>query len=221
MDDASCFIHYKSIKFPDKLTLISETSFGSLSECKAIRQKLGGGNGHDEQCNNIPENWVEGKKMYYHRECYQKFVYARTLLKRKTSEETELENGKPKSRRRRSDALTTEEIQEDYTRCVSKMELDSTSNDKEDVTGDFNAVCSLVEESVLEDLQCLSMDTLLMSYGIGVGDRQRRLALKERLKKKYQEKLIFVSPEYHSPQVVFSKDCIETQSMAKALQFSD
>ena len=206
MDDASCFIHYKSIKFSDKLTLISETSFDSLSECKAIRQKLGGDNGHDEQCNNIPENWVEGKKMYYHRECYQKFVYARTLLKRKTSEETELENGKPKSRRRRSDALTTEEIQEganarglfpsicmfckkkgiiqinrkreglskiltksaeytikeaasvrndkemlmavndidliakefqkhrscykDYTRCVSKMELDSTSNDK-------------------------------------------------------------------------------------------
>ena len=73
----------------------------------------------------------------------------------------------------------------------------------------------------MEDLQCLSMDTLLMSYGIGVGDRQRRLALKERLKKKYQEKLIFVCPEYHSPQVVFSKDCIETQSMAKALQFSD
>eukprot|EP00794_Sanderia_malayensis_P002237 gene2237-2552_t len=297
MDESACVIHYKNITFSDKLTPVSQKSFASLYECKAIRQKLGGDNRHDDQCKKLPDSWDEGLKIYYHRECYQKFVYARTLLKRKASEDVKAENVRVKSLRRRDDNrgvgeeehvanprglfpqicmickkegriqvnrkrdglskiltksaehtlkeaallrndqemltaitdidLIAKEFQKhsscykDYTRVVSKIDTASDSCNKEGTAGNFGAVCSLVEENVLEDLQCVSIDTLLTSYGLGVGDRQRRLSLKERLKGKYHDKLVFVSPEYHSPQVVFSKECMETQSMTKTLEFSD
>ncbi len=296
MDESACVIHYKNIKFSEKLTPVSQKSFASLHECKAIRQKFGDDNRHNDQCKTLLDRWDEGLNIYYHRECYQKFVYARTLLKRKASEDAEAENVRVKSLRKRDDNksggeehevnprglfpnicmickkegriqvnrkrdglskiltksaehtlkeaallrndqkmltaitdidLIAKEFQKhsscykDYTRVVSKMDTALDSCNKEGAAGDFGAVCSLVEENVLEDLQCVSIDTLLASYGLGVGDRQRRLSLKERLKDKYKDRLVFVSPEYHSPQVVFSKECMETQSMTKTLEFSD
>ena len=63
-----------------------ERTFETLLECKKIRESLGGENHHFEQCNKIPEN-LKGIKFLYHRKCFQKFVYAKTLLKRKAAKE--------------------------------------------------------------------------------------------------------------------------------------
>ena len=52
-------------------------SHKTLIENKQIRAKLGGDNFHAEQSLSIPENYKNGLK--YHRECYQKFTYAKTL----------------------------------------------------------------------------------------------------------------------------------------------
>ena len=68
------------------MTRLSEVSFKTSTECKKIRESLGGENHHEDQCKGIPAVLNE-ESFYYHRECYQKFTYARALLKRK------LENG--------------------------------------------------------------------------------------------------------------------------------
>ena len=60
-----------------------------LTECKKIRESLGGENHHEEQCEGIPTVLNE-EPLFYHRECYQKFIYARTLLKRKLENENEV-----------------------------------------------------------------------------------------------------------------------------------
>ena len=83
MSGITCLIHYSSIKTTTTLTRASDASFQMLLEFKRIRQSLGGENGHDEQCNGVPESLGE-KELYYHRECYQKFTYAKTILKRKS-----------------------------------------------------------------------------------------------------------------------------------------
>ena len=82
MSSRTCFIHYGSIKVSNHLTKVSEASFPTLLECKNIRQSLGEENSHHEQCNGIPAA-LEERELHYHRECYQKFTYAKTLIKRK------------------------------------------------------------------------------------------------------------------------------------------
>lgn len=289
MAKPSCLVHYKFIKFSDNLTPVSEKSLETLIECKKIRQKLAGENGHDEQCNNIPEELAENQ-YFYHRECYQKFVYAKTLLKRKTSHDNnQIQSSKVKrstttagaegtdsrgrfpnvcmickkegviqvKRKRQSlskiltksaeltlkdaasmrngkemliavkdtdliakDFQKHESCYRDYTRIVWRSEPAELDN-SEDGSGDFNAVCGVIEENILKGQQCISMDTLMVTYGIGLGVRQRRQGLKERLLKAYPEKLVFFSPEYHYPQVVISKQSLGTQSLSKSLEFSD
>lgn len=76
-----CIIHYDTIKTSDSLIRICESSYEALLECKTIREYLGGENCHSEQSSGIPINYI--KECYYHRECYQKFAYARALKKRK------------------------------------------------------------------------------------------------------------------------------------------
>ena len=89
MDYCSCTIHYDFLSTSDKLTSLSEVSFQTLTECKKIRESLGGENHHEEQCKGIPTVLNE-EPLFYHRECHQKFTYARTLLKRKLENENEV-----------------------------------------------------------------------------------------------------------------------------------
>ena len=65
------------------------------------------------------------------------------------------------------------------------------------------------------------METLQTAYGIGVGSRQSRHKLKGRLQKAFRDKLIFLSKEYHSPLVVISKECLQTQTLLNTIQFSN
>ena len=83
----ACFIHYQQYNNVLKLVDLNETTFQTLLENKKIRITLGGENFHSEQCLNIPDIYKIGLK--YHRECYQKFTYAKTLFKRKTHNEDE------------------------------------------------------------------------------------------------------------------------------------
>ena len=79
MDQCSCIIHYDFTTTSDQLIKVSQAS---LTESKEIRESLGQENHHEEQCNGIPEALGE-RSLFYHRECYQKFTFAKTILKRK------------------------------------------------------------------------------------------------------------------------------------------
>ena len=60
---------------------LSKQTLKTLQKNKKTRNKLAGENAHIQQCNNIPDIFIV--ELVYHRECYQKFTYAKTLLKRK------------------------------------------------------------------------------------------------------------------------------------------
>ena len=53
-----------------------------MTESKEICESLGQENHHEEQCNGIPEALGE-RSLFYHWKCYQKFTFAKTILKRK------------------------------------------------------------------------------------------------------------------------------------------
>ena len=86
---ADCIVHYDSIDTSgDKLVRPSPNTFETLLECKKIRESLGSENHYVDQCNKIPENLGE-IEYFYHRKCFQKFVYAKALLKRKASKDND------------------------------------------------------------------------------------------------------------------------------------
>lgn len=108
----------------------------------------------------------------------------------------------------------------EYTRLVWEKE----KNDNVETTerfGNFEAVCELVNDHILSGRQCISMESLMGTYGIGAGVRQRRHSLKARLLKKYGDCLLFISTEYHTAQIVISRECLETQTISKSLEFSE
>ena len=79
----------------------------------------------------------------------------------------------------------------------------------------------MIGKRVLEEQQCLSMETIVSVHGINEGDRQQRYRLKTRLLKKYGDDLLFISHEKHSPQLLISKKCLETQTMSRVLSSSE
>ena len=82
---AECIVHYSSLDTSgDKLIQPTKTTFETLLEAKKIRESLGGENHHIDQCIRIPENLGE-IEFVYHRKCFQKFVYPKTLIKRKAA----------------------------------------------------------------------------------------------------------------------------------------
>ena len=74
MDETSCMEGNETWK----------ENFCKLLECKHIREELEGENRHIQQSKAIP--YVFEGVYYYHRECYQKFKYARGLMKRKINQ---------------------------------------------------------------------------------------------------------------------------------------
>lgn len=287
-----CLIHYDTIFTTDKLTALSENALKTLIECKTIRESLGGENGHETQCRNIPEK-ANGKDYFFHRECYQKFTYAKALLKRKLNKDDEMGGSSNKAHRstratssihetanpkqlfpdicmickkktlkvnQKCQPLTKivtktaekalidaaslkddtemlleitgvdliakefqkhEKCYRNYTRNKKEEKLQDETLDENVAHGNYDAVLSVVRDNILERQQCLSMETLQTVYGVGVGSRQSRHKLKCRLQKTFGDNLIFLSHEYHSPGVVISKECMQTQTLSKTLQFSN
>ena len=82
-----------------------------------------------------------------------------------------------------------------------------TEKGEDEVTGNFDAVLSMIDYDVLQGQQCISMETLMDEFGGDSGTKQSRFKLKERIHKLFEEKLVFLQPEYHAPQMVISKAC--------------
>ncbi len=59
---------------------LTDASHNTLLDNKAVREKLGGDNWHEEQCRSIPS--FVGEEHYYHRTCYAKFTLAKSYAKR-------------------------------------------------------------------------------------------------------------------------------------------
>ena len=82
----TCQIHYSHLAVDSKLREITEVTLKTLHENKEIREKLGGENHHYEQCYAIPHEL--NRKYFVHPEYYRKVIFAQTIIKRKSSEET-------------------------------------------------------------------------------------------------------------------------------------
>ena len=289
MGQCSCIIHYNSITTSDQLIKVSQASLKTLSESKEICESLGQENHHEEQCNGIPEALGE-RPLFYHRECYQKFTFAKTILKRKLDQADDpskcqkrlsREHGASDSKNSRGlfpkhcliclkerikvkgkfqlpTKIITKSAEEtlkkaavlkndlamlasvtdtdliakefskhekcylDYTRITREKSANTlTISEKSDIQGDFDDVCEMIEKRVLEEQQCLSMESIVSVYSINEGDRQQRYRLKTRLLQKYGDDLPFISHEKHSPQLVISKKYLVTQTMSRILGSSE
>ena len=110
-----------------------------------------------------------------------------------------------------------EKCYRDYTRIICPNESQSTINDK----GDFKAVCSVIDHEVLSLSKEVSMNVLIDVYGIGRDQHQYRQYLQERILKHYDEKIVFLRPEYHGVQVIISKQSLSEKSFSSRVQFSN
>ena len=82
-----CQIHYDGTSTEGSLAKwVTDITIKKLHiSNKSIRLKPGGGKCHYPKCMNVPEklDW----KFFVHSECYKKFVYAETLLKKWKNED--------------------------------------------------------------------------------------------------------------------------------------
>ena len=281
MTDPACCIHYKNIKYTDHLIRTSQTTLDTLIENKNIRVNLGGENHHPEQCCGIPDSKEQHSELFYHRKCYQKFTYAKALLKRKNVKDEESGMSSKRQRLIRNKSLDPNEIRprglfpsicmickkksikinnkrqpltkvmtktaemtlkaaaqawddkdmiasvhetdliakefqkhekcyREYTRIVRES-VSQSKNDEDDPHGNIDVVLFIIEKDVLQGQQCLSVETLMKEYSGHSGSRQGRYKLKDRVLRHYGEKLIFLKPEYHAPELVISKECLSGQ----------
>ena len=58
-----------------------------------------------------------------------------------------------------------EKCYREYTRITREKSANtSTISEKSDIQGDFDAVCEVIEKRVLEEQQCLSMESIVSVY---------------------------------------------------------
>ena len=79
----------------------------------------------------------------------------------------------------------------------------------------------MVDEQIIGEKKCVSLVALLQVYGITAWPRQYRLKLKIRLSYSYGDKLLFPNAEPNSPQVVISKEGLNTRAMGNTIELSD
>ena len=94
----------------------------------------------------------------------------------------------------------------EYTLITREKSANTSTISESDIQGDFDAVCEVIKKRVLEEQQCLLMESIVSVYGINEGDRQQRYRLKTCLLQKYGDDLLFISHEKHSPQLVISRN---------------
>ncbi len=91
-----------------------------------------------------------------------------------------------------------------YTRIARDVSTENSadSSKNSNICSDFHSVCKVIENLILGQHKCISMETLGSVYGINESDRQQRYRLKQQLSNKYKGNLLFISYEKHSPQLV-------------------
>ena len=99
-----------------------------------------------------------------------------------------------------------------YTRDVSVSSASSTSSSSTLSTnipydkGDFEAVKKVLTNDVIGCGKVVTMKNLHHIYGLATGDTRYRTKLKERIKKEYQQQLLFLEPGVGRGEVVISAD---------------
>ena len=78
---SKCLIHYDTIQYSDNLIAIDEVRYAEIVSAKECRMKLGANHLHHEQVTRVPPGYKTG--LFYHRECYQNFTKARSLLRKR------------------------------------------------------------------------------------------------------------------------------------------
>ena len=56
-----------------------------------------------------------------------------------------------------------------------------------------------------------NVNTIMMEHNRSIETKQSRIRLMEQHLNSYGDKLLFLQPDYHSQQVVISKECLHTQ----------
>eukprot|EP00794_Sanderia_malayensis_P013131 gene13131-14482_t len=85
MSNLICVVHYKHLSVcSEPLTPLNEETFKKLLESKDARCMLGASYLHKEQIESLPQFCVSGR-LGFHRQCYQKFTNAISVLKRKST----------------------------------------------------------------------------------------------------------------------------------------
>ena len=85
--------------------------------------------------------------------------------------------------------------------------------------GNYESICRTIEEDVIKFNKCISMKTIIEAYSIGKGQHQYRSMLKNRLIKTFGNKILFVTPESNSQQVIISENCLHEQTLCKSFEF--
>ena len=81
-------------------------------------------------------------------------------------------------------------------------------------TGDYDAVMKIIDEQLIRQFKCVPMTVLMTVYGIGDNHAQYRYKLKNRLQNTFGDTTTFLSPDYHSTQIVIITKCFQEQSLS-------
>ena len=73
--------------------------------------------------------------------------------------------------------------------------------------GNYEVVCKIVNDLIIGEMKCMSLQSLLQNMDPFFWPKQYRHKLKSHLLETYGEKLLFVTAEENSLQVVISKQC--------------
>ena len=104
---------------------------------------------------------------------------------------------------------TTYNCYRNYTRNVNDGEDDSEKTERVYQQGNFDEVCKTIDELIIGQKKCMSLQSLLQIYGPVTWSKQYRCKLKARLLQSYGDKILFVTADINSPQLVISKMCLE------------
>ena len=120
------------------------------------------------------------------------------------------------------DLITTEfkthdKCYQDYIRILYEKE---SQNGQIYDKGDYEKVCDVIEEQVIQSNVCISMKLIMENYGIGQGQHQYRLKLKNRLIKTFIDKILFLTPENNTQQVIISRNSLTGQAILSSIKLS-
>ena len=105
--------------------------------------------------------------------------------------------------------------------CNTKTTTVDTNTENLYEKGDYVKVYKMIDEQIIGEKKCVSLVALPQVYGITAWPSQYRLKLKSRLSYSYYDKLLFLNAEPNSPQVVISKECLNTRAMGKTIELLD
>ena len=107
-----------------------------------------------------------------------------------------------------------------YTGPIVEMDKNTVEkNERMYERGNFENVRKTVDDLIIGQMKCISIQSLLQIYGPLSWPKQYRHKLKSRLLEIYGDKLLFVTADENSPQLVINKQCLERN--ATSLKHSD